>query len=157
MLKSINKNITSWIVTIPDHLKTHEMCDEAVRTESLSLAYVLDRFKTQKMCNEVVRNNLYLLLFAPDHFWTQEMCNEVMRTMPDAFHRISDRFKTQEMCDKAVKKDHYSLQFVPDGFEKQQHIGLFVFDDWIQVFFEQKELKNKDVFFVECLQCQQQA
>ena len=98
MLKSINKNITSWIVTIPD------------------------RFKTQKMCNEVVYN-LYLLLFAPDHFWTQEMCNEVMHTMPDAFHRICDRFKTQEMCDKAVKKDHYSLQFVPDGFEKQQHLG----------------------------------
>ena len=28
----------SWIVTIPDHLKTQEMCDEAVRMNSLSFA-----------------------------------------------------------------------------------------------------------------------
>ena len=67
-LKSINKNMTSWIATIPDHLKTQEMWDEAVRTESLSLAYVPDRFKTQKMCNEVVRNKLCILLFVLDHF-----------------------------------------------------------------------------------------
>ena len=40
--------MTSWIVTIPDHLKTQEMCDEAVRTNSLSLVYVPDRFKTQE-------------------------------------------------------------------------------------------------------------
>ena len=48
--------MTSWIVTIPDHLKTQEMCDEAVSTEPLSLAYVPDRFKMQEMCNEVVCN-----------------------------------------------------------------------------------------------------
>ena len=34
-----------WIVTIPDHLKTQEMCNEVVRTESLPLGYVLDDFK----------------------------------------------------------------------------------------------------------------
>ena len=55
-LKSINKNMTRWIVTIPDHLKTQEVCDEAVRTESLSLAYVIDCFKTQEMCNKAVTN-----------------------------------------------------------------------------------------------------
>ena len=38
--------MTSWTVAVLDHLKTHEMCDEAVRIESLSLAYVPDRFKT---------------------------------------------------------------------------------------------------------------
>ena len=84
----------SWIVTIPDHLETQEMCDEAVHTEPLSLTYVPDRFKTQGMCNEAVRNKLCMLLFVPNYFWTQEMCNEIMRTLPDAFHRIPDRFKT---------------------------------------------------------------
>ena len=47
--------MTSWIVTIPDHLKTQEMCKEAVRTEPLSLAYVPDCFKTQKMGIKVVK------------------------------------------------------------------------------------------------------
>ena len=74
-------NVPCWIKEIPNHLKTQEMCDEAVHLNSLSLAYVPDRLRTQ------------------------EMCNEIMRTMPDAFHRIPDRFKTQEMCIKAVEVD----------------------------------------------------
>ena len=112
--------MTSWIVTIQDHLKGQEMCNEAVRTKPLSLAYVPDHFKTQDMCNEAVRNKLCMLLFVPDHFWMQEeMCNEIMRTMPNAFHRIPDRFKTQK-CDKAVKYDSFSLQFVPDWFIRRE-------------------------------------
>ena len=55
-LKSINKNMTRWVVTKPDHLTTEEVYDKAVRTESLSLAYVIDRFKTQEMCNKAVNN-----------------------------------------------------------------------------------------------------
>ena len=43
--------MTSWIVTIPDHLKTQEMCSKAVDLEPFSLAYVPDLFKTQKMCD----------------------------------------------------------------------------------------------------------
>ena len=62
--------MNSWIVTILDHLKTQEMCNEAVDIEPLSLAYVPDHFKTQEMCDKVVCNNLCMLLFVPDHFWT---------------------------------------------------------------------------------------
>ena len=86
--------MTSWIVTIPDHLKTQEMCDETVHTEPLSLAYVPDKYKMQEMWDKVVRNKLCMLLFIPDHFWTQEICKEIMCTMPDAFHCILDCFKT---------------------------------------------------------------
>ena len=64
--------MTSWTVTIPDHLKTHEMCNEA-------------------LCNK-----LCMMLFVPDHFWTQEMCNKIMHTMPNTFHHILDCFKTQK-------------------------------------------------------------
>ena len=60
--------MTSWIVTIPDHLKTQEMCNEAVHLNPLSLKYVPDHFKIQEMCDEVVRNKLCMLLFVPDHF-----------------------------------------------------------------------------------------
>ena len=122
-------SMTIWIVTIHDHLKTQEMCDEAVRTESLSLVYVPDRFKTQKMCSGVVCNKPCMLLFVPDHFWTHEMCNEVMRNMQDAFHRIPDRFKTQEMCDKAVKKDPSFLEFVTDWLVRRECMQMW-YDDY---------------------------
>ena len=62
--------MTSWIVTIPDHLKTQEMCDEAVHTEPLSLAYAPDCFETQEMCIEAVRNKVCMLLFVPDELKT---------------------------------------------------------------------------------------
>ena len=43
--------IPPWIREILDHLKTRDMCIEAVRMEPRSLAFVPGRFKTQGMCN----------------------------------------------------------------------------------------------------------
>ena len=121
--------VPCWVITIPDHLKTQEMCSEAVRINPLSLAYVPDHFRTQGMCNEVVRNKPRMMLFVPDHLITQEMCNEIMRTMPNAFHLIPNRFKTQEMCDKAVEEDPGLLEYVPDWFVTQEQIELWDDDD----------------------------
>ena len=61
--------MTSWIVAIPDHLKTQEMYNKAVDIEPLSLVYVSNRFKTQEMCDKVVHSKLCMLLFVPDHLW----------------------------------------------------------------------------------------
>ena len=48
-------SVPCWIITIPDHLKTQEMSDEAVHIEPHSLAFVHSRFKTQEMCDKAVR------------------------------------------------------------------------------------------------------
>ena len=74
----------------PDHLKTLEICNEAVHIKPLSLAYAPDRFKVQKMCDDAVHNKLCMMLFVPDHFKTREMFNEIMRTMPETFHHIPE-------------------------------------------------------------------
>ena len=50
--------MTSWTVTIPEHLKMQGMCNEAVHIEPLSLVYVPDYLKTQEMCNEAVKNTV---------------------------------------------------------------------------------------------------
>ena len=49
-----DENVPRWIREIPGHLKTQEMCDEAVGIEPRSLAFVPDRFKTGEMCNEAL-------------------------------------------------------------------------------------------------------
>ena len=49
-----DENVPCWIREIPGHLKTQEMCDEAVGIERRSLAFVPDRFKTGEMCNEAL-------------------------------------------------------------------------------------------------------
>ena len=40
---------------VPDHLKTQEMCNKAVRIEPCSLAFIPDYLKTQKMWDDAVR------------------------------------------------------------------------------------------------------
>ena len=120
-LGPLPSNVPCWIITIPDHLKTQEMCNEAVRINPLSLAYLPDHYKTQRMCNEVVRNKP-CMLFVPDHLITQEMSNEIMRTMPNAFHGIPDQFKTQEMCIKAVEDAPEALEYVPNQLKDQRDV-----------------------------------
>ena len=41
---------------VPDCLKMHEMCNEAVENEPDNLKYVPDHFKMQKMCDKVVKD-----------------------------------------------------------------------------------------------------
>ena len=56
---SFCKDIPRWIKEIPGHLKTQNMCLEAVRIEPFSLAYVPDDFKTEEMCNDAVEKDPY--------------------------------------------------------------------------------------------------
>ena len=66
---ALYETIPRWIIEIPDHLKTQEMCIEAVRMEPHSLACAPDCFKTQEICNETVFMYPYLLVgYVPDHF-----------------------------------------------------------------------------------------
>ena len=51
------ENFPIWIREIPEHLKTQEMCDEAVGIEPRSLAFIPDHLKIQGMCNEAVGRN----------------------------------------------------------------------------------------------------
>ena len=71
-------------------------------TKQCALVYGPDHFKTHEIWNEAVRKMPFMLSFVPDHFKMQEMCNEIMSTMPDAFYRIPDRFKTQKMGNEVV-------------------------------------------------------
>ena len=56
----------------PRTFKTQEMCNEAVRIEPRSLAFVPDKLKTEKMRNETVRREQYTLDCVLDHLKTQK-------------------------------------------------------------------------------------
>ena len=92
------------------------MCNEALRIEPNFLVYVSDHLKTQEMCKQAVRNGSWLPL-VPDNFKTQEMCDEVMHAIPKAFCWIPKCIKAQDICKKAVEKDPSNLKYVPDHFQ----------------------------------------
>ena len=87
--------MTNLIMTFHHDLKTQGECNEAMRTEPLSLAYVSDRFKTQEMCNRAVRNNPAIFFFIRDHFKKQEMCNEAVEVGLFSLGDVPDYLKTQ--------------------------------------------------------------
>ena len=70
--------IPLFIIKVPDHLKTQETCNEAVRIGLYSLAYVPDWYKTQEICNGAVREYPWSLQFVPGHFKTKKMCKEAV-------------------------------------------------------------------------------
>ena len=58
--------VPRWLREIPEHLKTSEMCNEAVAQFPYARYYVLDYLKTQEMCDEDVDNNPAVLYLVPD-------------------------------------------------------------------------------------------
>ena len=42
---------------IPDHFKTQDMCNKAVKENPCSLEHVPDHFKTQEICNKAVEED----------------------------------------------------------------------------------------------------
>ena len=86
------------------------------------LGLVPEHLKTQEVCNEAVQSDPGTLKYVPDHLKTQEMCNEAVQGDPWALKYVSDHLKTQEMCIEAADGDAYSLQDVPDFWVTQDLI-----------------------------------
>ena len=97
------ENVPLWVREIPGHLKTQEMCDEAVRIGPRSSAHVSDCFKTEDMFSEAVVRDAYTLDNVPDHMMTQKICNEAMREKPAASSLVPNHFITQKCVSRHLK------------------------------------------------------
>ena len=67
------ENVLRWIKDVPRHLKTQEMCEEALLVESRSLAFVPNHFKTEGLCYIAVRRDQYALDCMPDNLKMQKI------------------------------------------------------------------------------------
>ena len=121
--------VPSWIRGIPDHLRTQEMCNEALHIDSYSLLYVPDQYETQQMSNELMHTRPTFFHLVSVHFKTQEMCIKAVEVDPWQLYNVPDHFKSQKMCDAAVSKDPYALQYVPDWFVVQEQVKIWHDDD----------------------------
>ena len=107
------------------------MCIKALEEDPYQLKYVPDHFKTQEMFNEAVRNNAAVFFLVSGRFKTQEMCIKALGVDPWQLKFVSDHFKTQEMCDKAVRDYLFSLWLVLDWLVTQQQIDIWYDDDYV--------------------------
>ena len=124
------ESVPPWLREIPEHLKTEEMCNEAVAQFPYALYYVPDYLKTKEMCDDAVDNNPAVLFLVPDRFKTKGMCIEALEVDPWSLYDIPDNLKTEETCNKAVEDDPSSLQYVSDWFVIKQQLDIWYDDDY---------------------------
>ena len=116
--------------------------------------------KTQEMCNEAVRIEPYSLAFVSDHFKTQEMCDKAFEIDPFILWYVSDNLKMEGMCTRAVEAGLGLLEYVPDWFVTQGQTDLWHDDDhwhdddklikWYEGYQKQKA-NNKRRTLAHCL------
>ena len=77
------------------------------------LKVVLDHLKTKEMCKNALKKLLFVTRYVPDWYKTQKMCNKTVNT----YHWIQFvpyYYKTQEICDRAVNKCFVAFTYIPD-------------------------------------------
>ena len=99
------------------------------------------------MCNEAMRIESYSLAFVPDCFKTQEMCGKAVEIDPFILWHVPDNLKTQEMCNKAVEAGLGLLEYFPDWFVTQEQMDLWHDGDYwhamINLLSGMKVIKNE--------------
>ena len=99
---------------------------KALEVDPNMLRRVPDHCKTHEISNEAVRRCSWLLGHVPDHFKIQEMCEKnAVEKCPWSLKYMYDHFKTQEMCNKAVGRRPWNPRNVPDWFVTQQQLKLW--------------------------------
>ena len=121
---SLLKIILVWIRETPDHLKTQEMCDEAMRIEPYSLAFAPDLFKTQKMSDKSIEIDPFTLQHVPDNLKTQGMCIRSVEAGPGLLKYVPDWFVTKQQIKIWRDDDEYcnndELIEWYDGYQKRK-------------------------------------
>ena len=92
------------------------------------MRFIPDHLKTQEMCNKAMRTMPNVFQLIPFHFKTQGMCTKAIEANPLRLYHVHDDFKTQGLCNDAVEEKP-SLQYVPDYFVTQQQIKTWNDDD----------------------------
>ena len=90
---------------IPDHLKTQEMCIDAVIRDIYMLTYVPDHLKTQEMCkNAFEGGGSWMLKYVPDYFMTEDMIKNC------------DAYRNRKKLRKSISEELLPVAWHPDRY-----------------------------------------
>ena len=89
---------------VPDHLKTKQMCNYAVKKLPYLLRYFLDWYKTKKMCNRAILKNGGTLGFVPGWYKTHEISNKAVDNYDEHNYMFRNLFLIDIRLKKCVSK-----------------------------------------------------
>ena len=111
--------------TIPDRLKTPEMCAEAVNEDAFNLEHVPENMITKQMCETALMQNVHAEQHVPEKFKTPEFYMLPVKANGMALQYISEQYRTPEVCLQAVISNPKAKAFVPERFTGDYNIYEF--------------------------------
>ena len=112
---------------------------------------VPDHLKTEEMFNKAVKKYPWQLRDFPYHLKTQDTCERAVDNEPKTLEYVPNHFKIQDMCDKVATDDSTSLKFVPDWFVTREGVDMW-HDDYYDDDSDHwdNDDDNEDKFFEWC-------
>ena len=134
---------------IPEHLRTKELCELAVKQNGRALDYVPARYKTKEFCELAVSHNGYALKYVPNTFFKKykdyNICKLALEQNGLFLEYVPEKLKTPEICEIAVKQNLWALGYVPEKLKTKELCELTVKQNGIALKYIPEELKTKEL------------
>lgn len=113
---------------IPHRLRTRELCEKLVAQHGDLIEYVPDEIKTHTMCINALRscNALWAIRFVPEELQTEEILAVAVEQNGLSLWFLSEQYRTRSVCKAAVQQDGWALQFVPEGLRDAEMCEIAV-------------------------------
>ena len=128
--------------SVPEKVKTQELCNEMVKMTGFAIEEVPEKFKTKDLCLKAIENKGSLIRFAPEEFrrdpdfileavtrdqnaylyaletdkLDKNFYVEVVHRNPLAIITVPEKFQSAEMRMEAVLADGKALEGIPSKF-----------------------------------------
>jgi hypothetical protein len=109
--------------SVPEELKTPELCLVAVKQHGLALGDVPEELQTREILLEAVKQDGSAIEYVPEHELDDELCLEAVKEWGGALEHVPYELITPELCLVAVKqgvlKDDWGspLRYVPENLK----------------------------------------
>jgi hypothetical protein len=108
------------LFSVPENLKTPEICLIAVNNDGTSLKLVPEHLRTPEMCLIAVQKNGFTIQCVPKEHMTEALCIEAVNKYGRALKYVPEQFKTEAVCLEAVKQDGGALEYVPENLKTEK-------------------------------------
>lgn len=98
---------------IPEHLKTHAVCLEAVNHSVDNIEFVPEAMISAEICAALVESDPDSLGKIPAHMRTYDLCMSAFNKSSSSFRHVTTEVKTHEFCLEAVRQDECNIRDVP--------------------------------------------
>jgi hypothetical protein len=111
------------LFSVPENLKTPEICLIAVNNDGTSLKLVPEHLRTPEMCLIAVQKNGFTIQCVPKEHMTEALCIEAVKKYGRALKHVPEQFITEAVCLEAVKQDGGALKYVPEHLRTEKLIN----------------------------------